>query len=150
MLDENEVSFQVADVHDCIVWANRAHLGIVLSNLFLNSFHALQGRTGGSISLGWKRVGDWVEITFADNGCGISPDHMSRIFDAFFSTKSTKGTGLGLATCKRIVEMYGGTISANSTLGIGTRFTILLPTGAALNKPSSPLPSRQGNRHDEH
>jgi signal transduction histidine kinase len=148
MLEENSIAFSSDGPSDCTIRANRTHMGVVLSNLFLNSIHALQGRKGGAITITWVPVGSKIEIRFADNGCGIPPEQISRIFDAFFSTKATKGTGLGLATCKRIVEMYGGTIAVHSTPDQGTQFTLHMPTGVSVADTSTSSPSTHRSRHD--
>ncbi len=69
-----------------------------------------------------------VEISVQDNGCGISPEHLGKVFTPFFSTKPEgKGTGLGLAICRGIVERLGGTISVTSDPGSCTTFTVRLP-----------------------
>ncbi len=66
-------------------------------------------------------------IEVQDNGTGISPENLQRIFQPFYSTKGQKGTGLGLAVTKKIVDEHGGKIEATSKLGGGTTFRILLP-----------------------
>lgn len=105
----------------------------VLWNLLVNSADAMprgceitvtsrlieEVRAGGEL----RRV---HQITIADNGPGMPPDTLTRIFEPFFSTKSG-GTGLGLATVYRIVETHGGRISAESVEGKGTVFTIYIP-----------------------
>ena len=75
-------------------------------------------------SLGLK---EYIEIRISDNGCGISKEDLSKIFDPFFSTKGQKGTGLGLAVIWGIVDNHNGTINVDSELGKGTTFTIRLP-----------------------
>ena len=73
-------------------------------------------------------AGDYVSISVADNGCGVPPDVLSRIFDPFYTTKEVgKGTGLGLATCIGIVRQSDGDITVKSEVGVGTTFTIMLP-----------------------
>lgn len=71
--------------------------------------------------------GSYQVISVIDKGCGIPPEDLSKIFDTGFTTKKN-GTGIGLATCKMIVEQYGGRILVASTLGAGTEFLIFLPT----------------------
>jgi len=70
-----------------------------------------------------------VEMEFRDTGPGIPAEHMPRLFEAFFTTKGEGGTGLGLFSCKRIIEEgHGGEIAVESELGAGTTFVIRLPT----------------------
>ena len=67
-----------------------------------------------------------VRITLTDNGSGIAPEHLPRLFEPLFTTK-TRGLGLGLAISREIIERHGGKISVASALGSGTTFTITLP-----------------------
>jgi signal transduction histidine kinase len=73
-----------------------------------------------------QKIGNSIEITIGDNGAGIAPDVLPRIFEPLFSTKSF-GTGLGLPTVKQIVEQHGGEIELTSELGVGTRARVRLP-----------------------
>jgi signal transduction histidine kinase len=66
-----------------------------------------------------------VEIT--DNGVGISPENISKIYNAFFSTKPDSGTGLGLSMVQKIISMYNGTIAVRSEVNKGTTFMVTLP-----------------------
>ena len=68
-----------------------------------------------------------LEITITDNGCGISKEDMENLFKVFYSTKGSKGTGLGLAVTEKIVTEHEGNISVRSEPGAGTAFTITLP-----------------------
>ena len=67
-----------------------------------------------------------MQISFADTGVGITPEHLQRIFDLYFTTKE-KGSGIGLSMVYRTVQMHDGEIEVQSTPGPGTTFTILLP-----------------------
>jgi signal transduction histidine kinase len=67
-----------------------------------------------------------VAISVEDSGTGILPEHMSRIFEPFFSTKP-RGVGLGLAICRAIVDAHGGKISLTSGSGGGSEFRVVLP-----------------------
>ena len=69
---------------------------------------------------------DSILITIGDNGPGIAPDKIDKIFQAYFTTRA-KGTGLGLAIVKHNTEMYGGTVHVESELGKGTRFLLKFP-----------------------
>ena len=74
-------------------------------------------------------VGDYVKITVADSGVGMSEETRQQCFEPFFTTKGPiKGTGLGLAAARRLVEGSGGSITCVSALGVGTTFEIYLPT----------------------
>lgn len=73
-------------------------------------------------------AGQWVSIAVKDTGCGISEENMTRILEPFFTTKDVgQGTGLGLATVYGIIRQTGGYLAIDSTVGIGTTFTIYLP-----------------------
>jgi two-component system NtrC family sensor kinase len=71
---------------------------------------------------------EFTEVSIADTGRGIAPEHLGRIFEPFFTTKEVgKGTGLGLSICQRIVKAHGGRIEVKSAFGAGTTFTVVLP-----------------------
>jgi len=80
--------------------------------------------------------GGGVEYQVCDNGCGMDDDVQQRLFQSFFSTKGTEGTGIGLMMTKRIVDQHQGTVEVKSRSGEGTTMTIRLPAGpATTNKP---------------
>ena len=98
----------------------------VIINLLLNSRDATPA--GGKITVRAGQEGGHIRLDVIDNGSGISSESMKHIFDPFFTTKPPgKGTGLGLAISARIVEGFGGRITASSKVGVGSCFTILLP-----------------------
>jgi signal transduction histidine kinase len=100
-----------------------------LLNLLTNAIDAL-GEEGGEVKIGTQKQGkSQVLITVDDNGSGIPEDIRQRIFDVFFSTKGSQGTGLGLAVTKKIIEEHGGSIEVQSSEDQGTKFTICLPIG---------------------
>lgn len=97
----------------------------VLLNLMLNAEDAME--TGGTLTLQARAVnGDAVELDVIDTGCGMTPELAARVFQPFVTTKSG-GTGLGLATARKIVQAHGGSIALQSEPGRGTKFTIRLP-----------------------
>jgi two-component system NtrC family sensor kinase len=116
-----------------LIRADAGQLQQVLLNLFNNAIDAIAARHGGAVGeilIGARSSGDgWVELSVTDNGCGISPENLGRVFTPFFTTKPVgKGTGLGLSVCYGIVKAMGGTIGVSSRLGEGTTFTIRLPS----------------------
>jgi signal transduction histidine kinase len=96
----------------------------VLLNLLLNAVQAIDQK--GRITVTLERKGDTAVVEVADNGRGISPDHLPNIFRPFFTTKGN-GTGLGLSLARRIVEDHQGRIDVTSTVGKGTTFRVILP-----------------------
>jgi two-component system, NtrC family, sensor kinase len=104
----------------------------VFLNLFLNARDAMP--RGGWLTIATRlgESGDAATVEISDTGAGIPPDQLSRIYDPFFTTKEFgKGTGLGLSITYGIVQEHGGTITCESILGQGTRFTLTLPLAAA-------------------
>ncbi len=108
------------------VECNAQQLYMVVNNFVLNSLDALTGRVEPRILVSWKADLGRLTLTCEDNGPGIADADLPKVFDAFFSTKPSSGTGLGLAICKKIVELYDGTISATERPGGGARFTVTL------------------------
>lgn len=97
----------------------------VILNLLINSIAAI--REKGKISIVQNQKNDrWLEITIEDDGKGIKGEHITQVFNPFFTTRR-RGTGLGLSICKKIIEAHKGTIDVQSELGKGTVFTIRLP-----------------------
>jgi signal transduction histidine kinase len=112
----------------------RAHLREVLVNLLINAREAVG--SAGRLDVSARALPDEaVEIVVADNGRGIPPEELGRVFEAYFTTKG-KGTGLGLAIVKNHVELYGGTIQADSELGKGSRFRVTFPARISTGTPS--------------
>ncbi|MES2691914.1 MAG: HAMP domain-containing sensor histidine kinase [Verrucomicrobiota bacterium] len=102
----------------------------MLANLIANAIDASQ--TGQAVSLHIRTTaGDHIQFVVTDSGCGIAPEHVGRIFDAYFTTKEfgddVRGFGLGLTIAQKIAELHHGTIAASSTLGSGTTMTVELP-----------------------
>ncbi len=113
----------------------------VFINLIDNAIHALDGLTGSRrLTIETRRTGACLQINFADNGPGIPPNILNRIFDPFFSTKNVgKGTGLGLSICFGIISEHQGTIKAENMPTGGARFHIELPIKQpTLYSPSPP------------
>jgi signal transduction histidine kinase len=109
------------------VWADRARLLQVVGNLLGNAIKFTP--EGGSIELSALLEGDEVRFAVRDTGAGIAAEDLPRVFDRFWKSRrdNRQGAGLGLAIARGIVEAHGGTIWAESTLGIGSTFHLTLP-----------------------
>ena len=96
-----------------------------ISNIVKNAFD--HTKAGATIRLAWRAFASMVQIIVSDNGSGIHPEDLPHIFKRFYRSrfsKETQGIGLGLPLAKAIIEDHNGTIEVNSTLGVGTTFTI--------------------------
>jgi PAS domain S-box-containing protein len=116
------------------VKGNSNQLQQVFINIILNAYHAMP--RGGLFTIETRPATVsrelWVEIRFADTGCGISEEDCGRIFDPFFTRMPVgKGTGLGLTIAYSIVRMHGGVIRVESELAKGSTFTVALPAERA-------------------
>jgi two-component system, NtrC family, sensor kinase len=97
-------------------------------NLLNNALDAVQPETGVvSVRCEYDGENDRVKISVTDNGEGMTPGTLARLFEPFHSTKGLRGTGLGLVVTQKIVEEHGGAVSVESVRQEGTTFTILLP-----------------------
>ncbi len=96
----------------------------VLLNLYLNALESMD--SGSRLSVSAKKDSNMLQIRIQDTGCGILPEHLSRIFDPYFTTRSS-GAGLGLAIVHNIVEAHEGRIEVESRPGEGTAITLHLP-----------------------
>ncbi|RLC57591.1 MAG: hypothetical protein DRI80_14800 [Chloroflexota bacterium] len=111
--------------------ASASQLEQVFLNLFLNAIEAMPG--GGTLTIRTGLVhgagSDLVRIAISDTGQGIPPEHLNNIFRPFFTTRDEGGTGLGLYISHNIIHNHAGSIVVESTVGVGSTFTILLPAG---------------------
>jgi two-component system sensor histidine kinase HydH len=98
----------------------------VLLNLYLNAIEAMESGGRLRIAVSGRSENGELTIQVSDTGNGIAADDLTKIFDPYFTTKSS-GTGLGLAIAHNIVEALGGAIEVNSKAGVGTTFTLTLP-----------------------
>ncbi|MFH1169778.1 MAG: ATP-binding protein [Chloroflexota bacterium] len=105
--------------------ADAEQIGRAFANFISNATQAMNGKGGElKVSTGTEDGAAWVR--FEDNGCGIPPENMGKIFEPLFTTKP-KGIGLGLAITRRLIEQHSGTIEVKSQVGKGTTFTVRLP-----------------------
>lgn len=118
------------------------HLTQLVMNLLINAMDALEDVHGRapSIVLSTRADSERACMTIEDNGHGIEPETLGRVFEAFFTTKPAgKGTGLGLSLCYAIVKRHGGTIEIDSTPGVGTRVQVFFPLNDTAYNEASPL-----------
>jgi signal transduction histidine kinase len=122
----------------------RGHAGQinqVFMNLLTNAAQALSGRDKAEITIETRGNGSDVEVKIIDNGPGIPPDVLPRIWDPFFTTKDVgEGTGLGLSIVHELVERHGGEIVVDTKLGEGTTFTVKLPRQIQITEPRKRTP----------
>jgi two-component system NtrC family sensor kinase len=127
-LKDIEVVRDYGEIGEVLCFPNQ--LNQVFMNILVNASHAMT--PPGKITISTRRDGDDVEIRFADTGCGIAVDDLPRVFDPGFTKKGVGvGTGLGLSICFQIIEKHGGRITAQSTLGDGSTFTVRFPRSRA-------------------
>jgi signal transduction histidine kinase len=111
---------------------HRRHLTETFANLLQNAREALDGQGGNVYVSARQPDSDWIEVEIRDDGPGIPADKHEKVFEAYYTSKE-KGTGLGLATVKHNVELYGGTVRLESELGKGARFILLFPARTQIN-----------------
>lgn len=130
-------------IADAVVQGNEDQLMQVLDVMLENAVRHTP--PDGRIDLSGSIEGDIVTVALTDSGCGIAEDDLPRVFDRFHRGLDG-GTGLGLAIAKHLVEAHGGSISAASTLGAGSRFTIALPLHTGGHEKNEVFSSHRGPR----
>jgi len=132
LIDETVLSLSVpetvnvkGDIGEGVsVYADANMLKRALANILTNAIQALPN--GGCINVITAQEGALVTLTIADNGVGIAEEHIPKLFNPLFTTKS-KGTGLGMAIVKRVIDAHGGAVRVESRVGAGTAFMMDLP-----------------------
>jgi PAS domain S-box-containing protein len=107
------------------IFVDPHHVVQILGNLTVNAYQVVESK-GGRVEISVASRADMVSIAVHDNGTGISPENMTKLFEPLFTTK-IKGIGLGLAVSKKLTEANGGRIEVNSEAGVGSTFTVWLP-----------------------
>ncbi len=131
------------------VFANEIQIHQIVMNLCTNAHHAIK-TTDGMLDVSLKAIslldqdaqshpgmnpGNYIKLSIGDNGCGIPPDIINRIFEPYYTTRPTgEGTGLGLSTVHGIVKDHGGCIKVYSEVGVGTAFHVFLPATDTASK----------------
>jgi signal transduction histidine kinase len=105
----------------------------IVFNLLSN---AIKFTPSGHVAARLEEIGDGARLTVSDSGIGIPAEELPRLFERFHRVRTTgarthEGSGIGLALVRELVELHGGTVSVESTLGMGTTFTVELPAGSA-------------------
>ncbi len=107
------------------ILADYEKLKLALLNIFINAIEALEESTG-VLEVTMDRRDELIQLTIADNGCGISEEHISRLFEPYF-TQKRNGVGLGLTFTLNILQAHKASIDVSSKVGVGTKFTIGFP-----------------------
>ena len=134
VLELNPLPDEITVALDCMdnvptVLGDARQLQIVFSNLVRNARDAMLPK-GGSLVISAQTDGDSVAVTVADSGAGIARENLERILEPLYSTKA-RGIGLGLAITRSILDKHGGRLNVESELGVGSRFTVRLPSARA-------------------
>ena len=121
---EVEYIYQIENEEQILMW-DRSQMEQVLINLLKNATEACEGRHNSKVYITTQYLKDKqiFQLTVTDNGCGVLPEALDKIFVPFFTTK-TKGSGIGLSLCKQIVNNHGGSISVSSETNKGTSFVL--------------------------
>jgi len=145
----------VAEFHDiqlacpalssAVVQGNQQHLRQVIYNLLDNALKFTPAGGRVTVQLHVDSPASFVVFSVRDTGPGISPEDLTRVFDRFFQshrprtgTPEKRGTGLGLSICQAIVKAHDGTIEVESQVGVGTKFTVRLPSSGSQSEPPEP------------
>jgi two-component system sensor histidine kinase FlrB len=130
------IEFALTDVPDGLaITGNRKALAGALTNLFENALQAVAGNPAGRVSLGVAATAEVIAFSVRDNGRGMAPDVVARLFEPFFTTRA-EGTGLGLAIARGVARAHGGGIDVTSEPGVGTEFILTVSRGSADTQPS--------------
>jgi signal transduction histidine kinase len=104
----------------------------ILLNLLVNAIDAVKGKPNAKITIATQLDNDdRLKVTISDNGCGIAADRQEKIFDLFFTTKGSGGSGLGLPMVKKFVEKMGGSLTLQSAPDAGATFIMSFPRKTA-------------------
>jgi two-component system sensor histidine kinase ResE len=127
-------------IPDTVHW-DHDRINEVLGNLLSNAFKFTE--RGGEVELTVFPIDQGVQMDVHDTGAGIPPEQLPRVFEKFYQADNQRassrgGTGLGLAIARQIVEAHNGRISVESTPGVGTVFTIVLPETVTAKRHSAP------------
>ena len=127
IIEKKEIEL-ICDIEENLeITSEESYLEIVFNNLMSNAIKFTNEK--GNIKVSLKKINNEIVISFNDSGCGMDKDTGKHIFDKFYqgdTSHSKEGNGLGLALVKKVIEIIGGKISVESTLGLGTTFEIVI------------------------
>lgn len=151
---ENLIRVHVEAPQVAIMTGDEVQYYSIFKNLINNARDALveryEGSSGAEIGIVIEpNQGRW-KISISDNGVGIKPESIKKIFSAFFSTKPETGTGLGLGMVKKLVSLYDGDISVESDVGVGTTFTLTFWDSKRAEEPAPNEGEASGSENEEH
>ena len=127
LIEKKEIDLVCEIEEDLFIKNEESYLEIIFNNLMSNAIKFSNPK--GIIYVGLKKEKQNYHITFKDTGCGIDKETGKHIFDKFYqgdTSRSKEGNGLGLALVKRVIDIIGGSISVESEIGVGTKFTIMI------------------------
>ena len=159
-----EIDVDISSTSGLYMMGDETQINQIILNLCTNAAHAMENEDGkltigiDAITLEGKAKnvsnlppGKYVKLSFSDTGQGISPEHIERIFEPYFSTKEPdKGTGMGLAVVEGIVRAHKGHIAVVSQLQKGTTFTVFLPALGKIEHMSGAMPQEVPTGGTEH
>jgi signal transduction histidine kinase len=121
----DEINLDIASVQGIMIEGDPGQIRHVVMNLIKNAVESMEGKPG-VVKVGVNEQDEMLCLRITDNGPGIEPQDLVRVFQPFYSTK-LRGFGLGLAACKQIVDAHGGKMEVESAPGKGTTFRVYLP-----------------------
>ena len=147
--EEHQLTVE-AEPTSLVVALHESQVTQILTNLVANASHAIDGP--GHIQVTVTRDSHDTELyavlTVVDDGCGMPPEVLARIFEPLYTTKgATVGTGLGLASVQAILEERGGVVEVQSTIGEGTRFELIFPSIGSCESPPPPSPEQHADHN---
>ncbi len=128
--EKKNIEIDVNLAEDVKIKADAELLQLIWNNLFSNAFKFTDD--GGKVSVTLEDDGEYAAVKVTDTGCGMTAEVGAHIFEKFYqgdTSHATQGNGLGLALVKRVVDILGGEISVESTLGVGSKFTVRIKKG---------------------
>jgi PAS domain S-box-containing protein len=123
-----EINLGIGSLTDATLDLDVVQIREVFDNILNNAYHAVEELDGRIEVQVMTDPGRAISVSVTDNGTGMSPKDLEKVFEPFF-TRKVRGTGLGLTICRELVQLHGGTIEAESQPGCGTTVTVRLPLG---------------------